>query len=79
VSFNRAGCTNEEEAVDLINNSFLELIEEQTFPWLIQRFVDFDKNVMMPIFKRKANLKTKRRRRLAEVEEEEAEFEEAIN
>jgi hypothetical protein len=32
------------------------LIKENTYPWLITKFKDFDKNYMMPIFKRKTDL-----------------------
>ena len=51
-----ANCENEQDALTLIDKSFDDLIKENTYPWLITKFKDFDKNYMMPIFKRKTDL-----------------------
>lgn len=47
-----AACENEGAVIDKINESFEQLIQEKTYPKMIQAFKDFDKNYMMPIFKR---------------------------
>lgn len=51
-----ANCENEQDALTLIDKSFDDLIKENTYPWLITKFKNFDKNYMMPIFKRKTDL-----------------------
>lgn len=45
---------DEGAVIDKINESFEQLIKEKTYPKLIQAFKDFDKNYMMPIFKRQS-------------------------
>lgn len=47
-----AACGDEEEVIDKINESFEQLIQENTYPKMIQAFKDFDKKYMMPMFKR---------------------------
>ena len=47
-----AACEDEGAVIDKINESFEQLIQEKTYPKLIQAFKDFDKNYMMPLFKR---------------------------
>ena len=49
-------CENEEDAVNLIDRTFDDLIKEKTYPWLITKFKEFDKAYMMPVFKRKTDL-----------------------
>ena len=49
-------CENENDALNLINQSFDDLIKEKTYPWIITKFKDFDKYYMMPIFKRRTDL-----------------------
>ena len=51
-----ANCENEQDALTLIDKSFDDLIKENTYPWIITKFKDFDKNYMMPIFKRRTDL-----------------------
>lgn len=40
----------------MIDHSFNDLIKEGTYPTLLQKWLDFDKTYMMPIFKRKTEL-----------------------
>jgi hypothetical protein len=47
-----AGCADENEAIDKLNESLDALINENTYPSMIEKFRDFDKKYMMPIFKR---------------------------
>jgi hypothetical protein len=51
-----AACADENEAIDKLNESLDALIEEDTYPSMIKKFRDFDKNYMMPIFKRPTHL-----------------------
>jgi len=54
--FSRAGAKDEAEVTEMIDQSFYELIKEDTFPWLLQKWLHFDLNYMMPMFKRKTAL-----------------------
>ena len=45
--------SNQSNEVSAINQSFTSLIQEQTYPRAIKWFKNFDKNIMMPIFKKK--------------------------
>lgn len=47
-----AACGDEGAVIDKINESFEQLIKENTYPKFIQAFKDFDKHYMMPVFKR---------------------------
>lgn len=49
-----AACGDEDQVIDKINESFEQLIQEKTYPKMIQAFKDFDKQYMMPIFKRQS-------------------------
>jgi hypothetical protein len=51
-----AACADENEAIDKLNESLDALIDEDTYPTMIKKFRDFDKNYMMPIFKRPTHL-----------------------
>jgi len=51
-----AGCADENEVIDKLNESLDALIKEKTYPAMIEKFRDFDKKYMMPIFKRPTKL-----------------------
>lgn len=40
----------------MIDHSFYDLIKEDTFPWLLKKWIHFDTKYMMPMFKRKTVL-----------------------
>jgi len=42
------------------------LIDEDTYPWLIKKFLYFDKTYMMPIFKRPTKLRKRGGKRAAD-------------
>ena len=54
--FSRAGAKDEEDVAEMIDRSFYDLIQEDTFPWLLQKWLHFDLKYMMPMFKRKTLL-----------------------
>ena len=58
VNYNSYGTSSmvsadESAIVQDIDQSFQSLIQEDTYPWLISKFIQCDKKVMMPCFKRK--------------------------
>ena len=45
-----------DEAYDIIEHEFADLIQEGTYPCLLQAFIDFDKYCMLPLLLRKPEL-----------------------
>lgn len=66
VTDNFAGCHNEQEVLDLIQKQFYELIGENTYPWIIEKWVKFDNDVLMPCFKRPYKIKNRNQDNLSE-------------
>lgn len=54
--FSRHGAKDEHDVYEMIDHSFYDLIKEDTFPWVLKKWLDFDVKYMMPVFKRKTNL-----------------------
>jgi len=48
----RETAKNEEEVMDIINQAYFDLIEEETYPWLLKKFHQIDKKYLFPLFKR---------------------------